>query len=437
MNIDKWDEYGLECDQHLYPELGAAFDVELADLLPVQAPCGGPAQHHHQYAQSKLRQTSFNPSHQLHHQPTHNSQRMFQQDASPPPREVDSLRVNQLSDEQYDTLGRSDPLLFDSSLLQQHQQAQSQFHLHSNTGIYEHEANPNNWGTFTSQLEGVEVPLGERLAELSKPDACDISVQLEYDYPPDYAPLDDHPHQSCVPIQEDPEAEHELIPIPTADPNDPDWEETARDQLGLHASSTAMEWDWSSNSNMSDESDDNMEEDFGSSNKKGNRRPRLANRSRQRIAANKRERSRMKVINKDDTGASSSDLAEQQSVIVYYTPVGEDPSQAVAHSLSWVKEPQMTGSCFPNIVPNERNGIIQTQRIRARVWYPALSERDSNTKGSVPVDLLPRPATASNSRICHAKKHTKETNFNLRKERFQEINFTMKENINEDLSNRF
>ena len=22
MNIDKWDEYGLECDQHLYPELG-------------------------------------------------------------------------------------------------------------------------------------------------------------------------------------------------------------------------------------------------------------------------------------------------------------------------------------------------------------------------------------------------------------------------------
>ena len=28
------------------------------------------------------------------------------------------------------------------------------------------------------KLEGVEVPLGERLAELSKPDACDISVKM-------------------------------------------------------------------------------------------------------------------------------------------------------------------------------------------------------------------------------------------------------------------
>ena len=27
MNIDKWDEYGLECDQHLYPELGRIRDI--------------------------------------------------------------------------------------------------------------------------------------------------------------------------------------------------------------------------------------------------------------------------------------------------------------------------------------------------------------------------------------------------------------------------
>jgi len=62
-----------------------------------------------------------------------------------------------------------------------------------------------------------------------------------------------------------------------------------------------MDWDWSSNS-MSDDSESQFSEnDFGNSNQnsqKGNRRPRLANRSRQRIAANKRERSRMKVINR-------------------------------------------------------------------------------------------------------------------------------------------
>ena len=51
------------------------------------------------------------------------------------------------------------------------------------------------------------------------------------------------------------------------------------------------QFDWSSHS---DDSDD----DSYSEPKKGNRKPRLKHRTRQRIAANKRERSRMKVINK-------------------------------------------------------------------------------------------------------------------------------------------
>jgi hypothetical protein len=69
-----------------------------------------------------------------------------------------------------------------------------------------------------------------------------------------------------------------------------------------YGNSSGMDWDWSSNS-MSDDSESQLSEnDFGTNSnhsaQKGNRRPRLANRSRQRIAANKRERSRMKVINR-------------------------------------------------------------------------------------------------------------------------------------------
>lgn len=39
--------------------------------------------------------------------------------------------------------------------------------------------------------------------------------------------------------------------------------------------------------------------------------------------------------------------------------LGATHTEAIPHSLSWVKEPQMTASCFPDILPTDRNGTSQ------------------------------------------------------------------------------
>ena len=61
----------------------------------------------------------------------------------------------------------------------------------------------------------------------------------------------------------------------------------------------------------------------------------------------------------NDTGRSSADIDKQQNIIVYYTPAGATPADAVPHSLSWSKEPRLTASCFPDILPTDRNGHSQ------------------------------------------------------------------------------
>ena len=61
----------------------------------------------------------------------------------------------------------------------------------------------------------------------------------------------------------------------------------------------------------------------------------------------------------NDSDRSSSEFNKQQNIIVYYTPPGGHPSEAIPHSLSWSKEPKLTASCFPDILQNDRNGPSQ------------------------------------------------------------------------------
>ena len=61
----------------------------------------------------------------------------------------------------------------------------------------------------------------------------------------------------------------------------------------------------------------------------------------------------------NDSDRSSSEFNKQQNIIVYYTPPGGHPSEAIPHSLSWSKEPKLTASCLPDILQNDRNGPSQ------------------------------------------------------------------------------
>ena len=63
----------------------------------------------------------------------------------------------------------------------------------------------------------------------------------------------------------------------------------------------------------------------------------------------------------NDSDRSSSEFNKQQNIIVYYTPPGGHPSEAIPHSLSWSKEPKLTASCFPDILQNDRNGPSQVR----------------------------------------------------------------------------
>ena len=64
-------------------------------------------------------------------------------------------------------------------------------------------------------------------------------------------------------------------------------------------------------------------------------------------------------------------------------------NEAVPHSLSWNKEPKLTASCFPDILPTDRNGPPQAQKIRATVWYPTIPGSQS-TQQAISVDLMPK-----------------------------------------------
>ena len=62
----------------------------------------------------------------------------------------------------------------------------------------------------------------------------------------------------------------------------------------------------------------------------------------------------------NDTGRNSADIDKQQNIIVYYTPSGANSAaEAVPHSLSWSKESRLTASCYPDILPTDRNGHSQ------------------------------------------------------------------------------
>ena len=112
----------------------------------------------------------------------------------------------------------------------------------------------------------------------------------------------------------------------------------------------------------------------------------------------------------NDTGRSSADIDKQQNIIVYYTPSGAtSPSEAVPHSLSWSKESRLTASCFPDILPTDRNGhsqvILVLRLICAHAFTFSATENSSNRMVSTAAGGLDTTAGHVDELICQTRQN--------------------------------